>query len=189
MNQLILRNLEERMVAEENSQYHPGSGGREHSRAHHGRVEIAGDLFERKQHGRQGRIECRRNGGGRPYRYESLDLLGRQSEQASSYGADARTYLNRRSFAPEWDSAGQRDGRAEEFAEHGAERDAASTRKKRGFRLRNAAATRVRKIAIEQVSDAERTDDREKQSPPRGAVCWVETHPQMFGQQDKCDHS
>ena len=50
MDQLVLRNLKERIVAKNQTQYQPGSCGRQHDGAQHGRIEIADDFFERKHH-------------------------------------------------------------------------------------------------------------------------------------------
>jgi hypothetical protein len=52
MDQLVLRHLEEGVIAEEHAQHHPGSRRGQHDGAQHGRVEVTHDFLERKQHRR-----------------------------------------------------------------------------------------------------------------------------------------
>jgi hypothetical protein len=107
MNQLVLRNFEERMIAEEHPQDHPRRGRGEHDRAHDWGVEIAHDLLERKHDSGQRRIKCGCDRRRRSHRDEILNLFSAQSEQASEHGSDASTDLHRRPFASEWDPAGK----------------------------------------------------------------------------------
>ena len=175
------------MIAEEHAQNHPRSRRGQHHRAHHRCVEIAHDLLERKQHRCQRRIKRGCNRRRRSHRDQVLYLLGAQSEETSEHGSNARANLNRRPFASQRDSAGERCRRAEELAEHGAQRDAAFAREQRSLGLRHAAASRIGKIAIQQVADAERAHDRKQQTSPRSTTHRVQPHPHSFRQQDEGD--
>ena len=175
------------MIAEKHAQHHPGSRRAKHHRTHHWRVEIAHDLLQRKQHRGQRRIKRGCNGRRRSHRDQVLDLLGAQPEEPSEHGSNAPTHLHRRPFASQRDSAGKRCRSAEKLAQHGAQCDAAFAREQGSLRLRHAAASRIRKIAIQQVADAERPHDREQHPPPRSATHRIQPHPQSFRQQDESD--
>ena len=186
MDQLILRNLEQGTVAKEHAQNHPRSRRGQHHRADHRCAEIAHDL-RGKQHRGQRRIKCGCNRGSRSHRDQVLYLLGAKSEETSEHGTNARTNLNRRPFAPQRNSAGKRCRRAEKLAQHGAQRDAPFARVQRSLRLRHSAASRIGKIAIQQVADAQRAHDRKQQASPRSATHRVQPHPHSLRQQNECD--
>ena len=188
MDQLILWNSEEWMIAERHAQNHPGSRRGQYHGAHHWCVQIAHDFFEGKQNCRQRRIKCGCNSRRRPHRDELFHLLGAQTEEPSQRGTNARTNLDGRSFASQRNSASERCRCAEKLAEHGAKRDTAITREQRCLRLRNAAASCIGKVAIQQVTDAERAHDGEQQTPPRSAARRVQPHPHSFRQYDEGDN-
>ena len=187
MDQLILRNLEEGMIAEEQAQHHPRSRRGQHHRAHHRRMEIAHDLLKRKQHRCQRRIKRGCNGCRRSHWDQLLYLLGAQSEEASEDGSNARANLNRRPFASQRDSAGKRCRRAEELAEHGAQRDAPFAREQRSLRLRHAAASRIRKIAMTAGNRCPASPRPETAGVARERPHRIQPHPHSFRQQDECD--
>ena len=114
-------------------------------------------------------------------------MLGGQSKETSKHGADAGAHLNGWPFAAERDAAGEGCRGAEEFAEHGAQRYAAFAGKQGSLGLRDATAARIGEIAIEQVTDAERSHDRKQQAPPRRATHGIEAHPEALRQQDEGD--
>ena len=163
-DQVIFRDIEERIIAERYAQDHPGGCGGQHHAAHHGRVEVAHDLLQGKDHRGQRGIERGCNGRCRAHRNQ---LLGAEAQRASQHRTDSRAHLNRRPLASQGNPAGQRRRGAEELAQHGAQRDAAIARKERGLGLRHAAAARIGEEAVQQIADAERAHHREQETPPR----------------------
>ena len=61
-------------------------------------------------------------------------------------------------------------------------------REESGFRLGNAAAPGVGKIAVEQDAHGQRSGDRHQHASPRGASHGIEAHSQPLGYHDKGDN-
>src|SRR5215471_1911657 len=126
MDELIGGDVEERLVAEEEVENHPGGGGTEDDRAENGRVQIAHHLFECEEDGGDGGVERGGECGGCADGDEILDPGGTEAEAAAERGGDAGAHLHGWSFAAEGDAARKRDGAADELAKDGAEADDAA---------------------------------------------------------------
>ena len=79
MHQLILWNLEQRIIAKRHAQNHPRRRRGQHHRAHHRCVQIAHNFLEREQHRGQRRIKRGCNRRRRSHRNQFLHLLAAQS--------------------------------------------------------------------------------------------------------------
>ena len=167
MHQGIIRHLKERIVAQQQAQHRPGGGRGQHHRAQNRRVHIAHHLFQGKEHRGHRRIEGGGNGGRGANRDQRLHLLRAQSQPASKHRGDARAHLHRRPLAAQRNAAGQRRRRAKELAQNGAQRDESVARKERRLGLRNAAAARIGKVAIEQIAHRQRAAHRNQRCASR----------------------
>ena len=149
--------MEERLVAEDQMEEHPRRRGTDNHRAQNRSVQIAKNFFEREEDRGDGRIEGRGERGGAAHGHQVAHRVGAESEAASQNGSDSRADLDGGSFASERDAAGQRDGATEEFSDDGLERDVAVVDEDGELGLRNAAAARVGKIAVQKIAGNERT--------------------------------
>src|SRR5882724_5117829 len=158
MNQLILRHLKQRMIAEQQLQNCPGSRGSQHHRTQHRRMQVADYFFQRKQNRGQWSIKRRSDGCRSPYWDQRLHSLRTQPEFPSKHRRNTRTYLNRRAFSSQRYSAGQRRRRAEKLSKNRFDRNAAFARVQRRLRLRRSASSRIRKKSEQQVSHSQRAN-------------------------------
>ena len=84
MDELILRNFEERMIAKKNAQHHPCGRGGEHDGAHRRHVKIARDFFECEEDGGQRSIECGSDRSRRSYGDEGFTCSVRKPSKRPS---------------------------------------------------------------------------------------------------------
>ena len=188
MDQLIAGDVEQRIVAQNQVQDHPGGGRAQHHGAQHRGVQIAHDLFEREQDRRDGRIECRRQRRRATRRHQRLHLFRTESEIPRDHRGESGAHLHRRSFAPERDAAGQRSRAAEELSEHGSKQDSSVVDEECELGLRDAAAAREREIAPQKIAGAERTEHRNQNPPPARSLRRIHAGREPAGQQDKRHH-
>ena len=186
-HQLVRRNVEQRLVAQDEVQHHPGRGRTQHHRAEHRRVHVAQNFFERKQHGRDRRIERRRQRRRAAHRHQRLHVRRAQTETPADHRGDPGADLHRRAFAAERDAARQRNRAAQKFAEHRAQRDVPVADEQRELRLRDAAAARIGKIAEQQIAAEQRARRGNQHAPPRRALGRIHARRQPARQQDERD--
>ncbi len=170
VHQLIGRNVEQWFVAEHQVEDGPRGRRTDDDRPDHRGVQVAQYLFQGEEDRRDGRVECRGESRGRPDRDERAHAVRPEPKPTSEYGGDARADLDRRSFTPECDAAGERDRGTRELAQDRAQFDVAVVEEERGLGLRNAAATRVREVAGEQQTAEQRAGRGNGQPVPSGAA-------------------
>ena len=184
---MIAGNVEERIVTEDEVEHHPRRGGCEHDRAEHGRVQIAHDLFEREEHRGDRSVECGGERGGSADGNQGSDLQSAQSESPRDDGCESGPHVDRGSLTSEWDSAGERNGAADELAHHGSERDAAVVNEERGARLWNAAPAREREVLEEEISGDERAERGDEDAPPTGSAGRIHERREAPGEKNERD--
>ena len=96
IDQMVGRDVEERLVTQDQVEEHPGSRGTDHHRSEHGSMQVAEDFFERKENRGDGRIEGRGQRGRAPHGHQVADGRSAQSEAASQHGGDSRRRSGRR---------------------------------------------------------------------------------------------
>ena len=188
-DQLVGRNMKQRLIAQQQVQRDPGRGGAEHDGAEHRRVQIAHHFFEREQHGRHRRVESRRQRRRRAHRNQLANPVRAQAQTPAEHRRDSRAHLHRRPFASQRDAAGERCRAAPELPEHRAKADEAVAQEQRRFGLRDAAAACVGEKAREQIAGDERAAGRNQNAPPGRASGRIHAGAQILGDVDECrDH-
>ncbi len=118
-------------------------------------MEIAYDFFKREKDGSKRRVESSSDGCGGANGDQRFDVFFAKAQVATENGCDSCADLHGGSFTAEWYAAGDRGGSAEEFSENGFQGDVAAAREECSFCLRNAAATRFRKIFEEEIAHSQ----------------------------------
>ena len=165
----------------------PRGGGREDYGAEHRGVQIAHNLFERKQHRCDRSVECGGERGSAADRHERLNLILAETQLARDDGREAGADVNRRPLAAECNAAGERRRAADELSDDRAKRDAPVVNEKRGAGLWDAAAAREWEIAIEQVAGQQRAQRRNKDSSPAESASRVHVGGKSSGKKNECD--
>ena len=161
--------MEQRFIAQDQVEEHPGRRGADDHCAEYGSMQVAENFFERKENRGDGRIESCGECGGATHGHQVANGGGAQAEAASKHGSDSRADLDGGSFASQRDAAGKRNGTTEKFSDDGFERDVAVVDEDGEFGLRNAAATRVGEIAVEKIAGDERTRGGDQDAAPSSA--------------------
>ena len=147
MDQLILRNDEQGIVTEQETQNQPRRRRGQHHGAKHGCVQVAYDFLEGVDNRGQRSVKCGRNRRRRSHGYQRLDIFGAQSQPTRKDRAYTRADENRRPFRTQRNAAAQSYSGAEKFSEDCSEGDDAITSEEGYFCLSDAAAPGVRKIS------------------------------------------
>src|SRR5258706_5210992 len=186
-DEMISRNVEERVVTENEVEDQPRCSRRKNSGPKDGRVQIADDFLEREEHGRNRSVECGSERGGSAAGNQSPNLESAQPETLRDDGRESRSHVNRGPLASERNSGGQRNHAADEFSRDRSQRDAAVVNEERRTGLRNATPAREREVLEVEISGKERAECGDEDSSPTGSARRVHERRETPGEKNERD--